>query len=129
LIEQPLPKGKDDALAGFCSPVPLCADESCQTTASLPAVLGKYTHVNVKLDKAGGLTEALQLARAARQAGLGVMVGCMAGSSLAMAPGFVVGQLCEVVDLDGPLLAVADVEHAIRYDGSNMPAPDVALWG
>lgn len=129
LIEQPLAVGKDDALAGFESPVPLCADESCQTVASLPAVVGKYHYINVKLDKTGGLTEALRLARAARAQGLELMVGCMAGSSLSMAPAFIVGQLCSVVDLDGPLLAKADVPDGIRYEGSRMFMPRVSLWG
>jgi len=129
LIEQPLPAGADEALLAFKSPVPLCADESCQTTASLPLVLGKYQFVNIKLDKTGGLTEALALARAAQAAGLKLMVGCMAGSSLAMAPAFIIGQLCEVVDLDGPLLASRDMPHAIRYQGSRMSPPERALWG
>ena len=129
LIEQPLPAGADEALRTFKSPVPLCADESCQTSASLPAVLGKYQFVNIKLDKTGGLTEALALAAAAKGAGLRLMVGCMAGSSLAMAPAFIIGQLCEVVDLDGPLLASGDVPHAIRYHGSCMNPPEPDLWG
>jgi L-Ala-D/L-Glu epimerase len=129
LIEQPLAAGQDDALTHFRSPVPLCADESCQTSASLPALVGKYQYVNIKLDKTGGLTEALRLAHRARESGLKLMVGCMSGSSLSMAPGFVVGQLCDVVDLDGPLLAKADVPGAIRYEGSCMFAPDAGLWG
>jgi L-Ala-D/L-Glu epimerase len=129
LIEQPLPAGTDDALLDFKSAVPLCADESCQTLASLPDVLGKYQYVNIKLDKTGGLTEALDLARAAQAAGLKLMVGCMAGSSLAMAPAFIVGQLCAVVDLDGPLLATRDMADAIRYEGSRMNPPTDRLWG
>ena len=129
LIEQPLPEGADEALRAFSSPVPLCADESCQTTASLASVLGKYQFVNIKLDKTGGLTEALALARDAQRAGLKLMVGCMAGSSLAMAPAFMIGQLCEVVDLDGPLLASRDMPHAIRYQGSFMSPPEPELWG
>lgn len=129
LIEQPLPAGKDRVLADFASPVPLCADETCQTTRSLSEVVGKYQYINIKLDKTGGLTEALQLARSAAQHGLRLMVGCMSGSSLGMAPAFVVGQLCEFVDLDGPLLAKDDVLHAIRYEGSRMSIPEAALWG
>lgn len=129
LIEQPLPMGKDDALADFRSPIPLCADESCQTTDSLPSIQGKYQYVNIKLDKTGGLTEALRLAAAARAAGLQLMVGSMGGSSLSMAPAFVVAQLCEVIDLDGPLWSTADVPNAIRYQGGNMHAPEVTLWG
>jgi L-Ala-D/L-Glu epimerase len=129
LIEQPLPAGHDDFLGAFQSPVPLCADESCQTTASLPALAGKYEHINIKLDKTGGLTEALRLAAAARAASFKLMVGCMAGSSLAMAPAFIVGQLCSIVDLDGPLLASSDMSNSIQYDGSQMGVPQSALWG
>ena len=129
LIEQPLPAGNDEALREFTSEIPLCADESCQTTESLPSLVGKYHYINIKLDKTGGLTEALRLANEARQAGLKLMVGCMAGSSLSMAPAFVVGQLCDVVDLDGPLLMEHDMPHAIRYDGGQMFAPEPGLWG
>ena len=129
LIEQPLPAGKDDALAGFVSPIPICADESCQTTQSLLSLIGKYQYVNIKLDKTGGLTEALQLARAAQAMNFKLMVGCMAGSSLGMAPAFVIGQLCSVTDLDGPLLAASDVPNPIRYEGSRMHVPPVGLWG
>jgi L-alanine-DL-glutamate epimerase-like enolase superfamily enzyme len=129
LIEQPLPAGEDEALARFSSPIPLCADESCQTRTSLPAVAGKYQYVNIKLDKTGGLTEALALAREAQELGFKLMVGCMAGSSLSMAPAFLIGQLCEFVDLDGPLLAKTDMPHPIRYDGGSMHPPDSELWG
>lgn len=129
LIEQPLPAGQDDALTHFQSPVPLCADESCQTSESLPALVGRYQYVNIKLDKAGGLTEGLRLARLAREQGFKLMVGCMAGTSLSMAPGFVVGQLCDLVDLDGPLLLKSDVPNAIRYEGNRMYAPEAPLWG
>jgi L-alanine-DL-glutamate epimerase-like enolase superfamily enzyme len=129
LIEQPLPAGQDGALSGFATAVPLCADESCQTTESLPALQGKYRYVNIKLDKTGGLTEALRLARMARDMGFELMVGCMAGSSLSMAPAFIVGQLCDFVDLDGPLLATADLPNGIRYEGSRMFLPERSLWG
>jgi L-alanine-DL-glutamate epimerase-like enolase superfamily enzyme len=129
LIEQPLPVGKDAVLAGIRSPVPLCADESCQTTESLPSVIGKYQYINIKLDKAGGLTEALRLARAAQAENLKLMAGCMAGSSLAIAPAFIIGQLCSVVDLDFPLLFSSDVPNAIRYEGGRMFAPEESLWG
>jgi L-Ala-D/L-Glu epimerase len=129
LIEQPLPVAADDLLIDFESAVPLCADESCQTAESLEGLERKYRFVNIKLDKTGGLTEALRLAHAAREKGFGLMVGCMAGSSLSMAPAFIVGQVCSVVDLDGPLLASKDVAHPIRYDGSRMFAPEAALWG
>lgn len=129
LIEQPLVIGKDGVLAEFRSSLPLCADESCQTTASLPGLAGKYQYVSIKLDKTGGLTEALRLARLARAQGFKLMVGCMGGSSLSMAPAFIVGQLCDVVDLDAPLLVRSDVPNGIRYDGSWMSAPDERLWG
>lgn len=129
LIEQPLPAGEDGPLLKFKSPVPLCADESCQTSASLPSVLGKYQYVNIKLDKTGGLTEALHLARVAQARQLKLMVGCMAGSSLSMAPAYIVGQLCSFVDLDGPLLAADDVPNAICYEGSRMLPPQAELWG
>jgi L-Ala-D/L-Glu epimerase len=129
LIEQPLPAGQDDVLADFVSPIPLCADESCQTRLSLDVVVGKYQFINIKLDKTGGLTEALALADEARARGLKLMVGCMTGSSLSMAPAFVVGQLCRFVDLDGPLLLAADVRHPILYDGDRMHPPDRWLWG
>jgi L-Ala-D/L-Glu epimerase len=129
LIEQPLPAGQDDILTNVKSPVPLCADESCQTRLSLPSLIGKYQFINIKLDKTGGLTEALALARDARARSLKLMVGCMGGSSLSMAPAFIIGQLCSVVDLDGPLVSAADVPHPIRYEGDRMYAPTPALWG
>jgi L-Ala-D/L-Glu epimerase / N-acetyl-D-glutamate racemase len=129
LIEQPLRVGADDALLSFESPVPICADESCQTAESLAQLAGKYQYVNIKLDKTGGLTEALHLARAAERQGFKLMVGCMAGSSLSMAPAFIVGQICDFVDLDGPLLASADIAHPIRYEGGRMSAPERTLWG
>lgn len=129
LIEQPLPIGKDDALLGYDGPIPLCADESCQSADSLPGLVGKYRFANIKLDKAGGLTEALRMAALARELKLDLMVGCMGGSSLAMAPGFVVGQLCSYVDLDGPLLSATDVANPIEYRGSLMLPPEPKLWG
>lgn len=129
LIEQPLPAGKDDALSGYKPPVPLCADESCQTAESLPELVGKYQYVNIKLDKTGGLTEALRLAREAGRQNFKLMVGCMAGSSLSMAPAFIVAQLCEFADLDGPLLSSCDITPSIHYDGGRMYPPERALWG
>jgi L-Ala-D/L-Glu epimerase len=129
LIEQPLPVGKDDALTGFNSPIPLCADESCQTSESLSALRGKYEYVNIKLDKTGGLTEALRLTRLAQEQGYKLMVGCMGGSSLAMAPAFIIAQLCDFADLDGPLLAKSDIDNGISYEGSQMQIPDQRLWG
>ncbi|MEE8271471.1 MAG: N-acetyl-D-Glu racemase DgcA [Alphaproteobacteria bacterium] len=129
VIEQPLPAGDDGALAGFACPVPLCADESCHDTASLAGLAGKYTMVNIKLDKAGGLTEALRLRGAARAAGLAVMVGCMLGTSLAMAPAVLVGQGADLVDLDGPLLLARDRDPGLAIDGVRIQPPDPALWG
>jgi len=129
LVEQPLPVGKDGALSSYRSPVPLCADESCQTADSLADLVGKYKYVNIKLDKTGGLTEALRLVHEAKQRDMKLMVGCMAGSSLSMAPAFIVGQFCEFVDLDGPLLSAYDIDHPIRYDGGRMHPPERALWG
>jgi L-alanine-DL-glutamate epimerase-like enolase superfamily enzyme len=129
LVEQPLKAGQDQALEGYDSPVRLCADESLHTRAELEACARRYACVNVKLDKTGGLTEALALARDARGLGMQVMVGCMAGTSLAMAPGMVVGQLAEFVDLDGPLLHAEDRDHGIEYDRGLMQLPSAALWG
>jgi L-alanine-DL-glutamate epimerase-like enolase superfamily enzyme len=129
MVEQPLPAGDDAALADMPRPLRVCADESCHDRASLPALAGRYDTVNIKLDKTGGLTEALALRDAARAAGFGVMVGCMVGSSLAMAPAVLVAQGAEVVDLDGPLLLARDRDHPLRYDhrGVHPPAPE--LWG
>lgn len=129
LIEQPLPAGNDRGLLGHQSAVPLCADESCQTTDSLADLAGKYQYINIKLDKTGGLTEALRLAHEALRRGFRLMVGCMAGSSLSMAPALIVAQLCDFADLDGPLLAVGDISPAIRYEGHWMHPPDKELWG
>jgi L-alanine-DL-glutamate epimerase-like enolase superfamily enzyme len=129
LIEQPLPASDDGALAGIASAVPLCADESCHDRASLPGLVGRYTHINLKLDKTGGLTEAIQLARTARSLGLGIMVGCMVGTSLAMAPAALLGGAADFVDLDGPLLLARDRVPGIAYDGSLMQPPPPALWG
>jgi L-alanine-DL-glutamate epimerase-like enolase superfamily enzyme len=129
LVEQPLTAGQDAALAGLARPVPICADESCHDRASLPALAGLYDMVNVKLDKTGGLTEALATAAAARAMGMGVMVGCMVGTSLAMAPAVLVAQGAAVADLDGPLLLSQDRAHPLRYDSAGVHPPDAALWG
>ena len=129
LVEQPLTAAEDDALRGIERPIPVCADESCHDRASLAAMAGKYDLINIKLDKTGGLTEALALRSAAEAAGLGVMVGCMIGSSLAMAPAMLVAQGVQVVDLDAPLLLAADREIALRYEGSTVYPPESALWG
>ena len=129
LIEQPLPAGDDNALEGIARPVPVCADESCHDRASLPALAGRYDAVNIKLDKTGGLTEALALAEAARAQGFAVMVGCMLGTSLAMAPALLLADRADFLDLDGPLLLARDREPGLRYEGSVVhPAPP-ALWG
>ncbi len=129
MIEQPLPAGDDAALAGRPRPVTLCADESCHDRKSLPALAGRYDMVNIKLDKTGGLTEALALKAAAEAAGLEIMVGCMLATSLAMAPALLVAQGAQVVDLDGPLLLERDRDDAIAFDGSLMHPPPAVLWG
>ncbi|MGB0904348.1 MAG: N-acetyl-D-Glu racemase DgcA, partial [Mangrovicoccus sp.] len=129
LVEQPLPARADDALADLPRPVPICADESCHDRASLPKLKGKYDVINIKLDKTGGLTEALALRDAALAEGYEIMVGCMVGSSLAMAPGVLVGQGARVVDLDGPLLLSEDRDQPLLFDerGVHPSGPD--LWG
>jgi L-alanine-DL-glutamate epimerase-like enolase superfamily enzyme len=129
LIEQPLPEGRDDALAGIKRPIPVCADESVHDRASLDALAGKYDAVNIKLDKAGGLTEALALAAEAEQRGFAIMVGCMVATSLAMAPAMLVAQRARLVDLDGPLLLASDRSDGLRYEGSVIYPPEPALWG
>lgn len=129
LIEQPLPAGDDAALADLDRPVPVCADESCHDTASLDAIRGRYDVVNIKLDKTGGLTEALRLKAAAEAQGYAIMVGCMVGTSLAMAPAALVAQGALIADLDGPLLLAQDRPQGLRFDGSLVHPPDAALWG
>jgi len=129
MIEQPLRRGADAELEGYRSPVPLCADESCLHLGELEQAARRYQMINIKLDKTGGLTHALELARAARGRGMGVMVGCMAGSSLAMAPTFVVGCLCDLVDIDGPLLQKTDRIPAIEYDGGRVAVFGPDVWG
>ncbi|SMY06794.1 L-Ala-D/L-Glu epimerase [Flavimaricola marinus] len=129
LVEQPLPAGEDAALDGLARPVPLCADESCHDRASLVALQGRYDVVNIKLDKTGGLTEALALKAEAQAMGFGVMVGCMVGSSLAMAPAVLVAQGVAVTDLDGPLLLAQDRAHPLRFDEAGVHPSDAALWG
>jgi len=129
LIEQPLPEGRDAALARMKRPIPVCADESVHARASLDALSGKYDAVNIKLDKAGGLTEALALAAEAEHRGFVLMVGCMVATSLAMAPALLVAQRARVVDLDGPLLLAKDREYGLHYDGSLVHPAEPALWG
>ena len=129
LVEQPLPAGKDAALIGMERPVPVCADESCHDRASLAGLKGKYDVVNIKLDKTGGLTEALALREAALAQGYQVMVGCVVGSSLAMAPATLVAQGALVSDLDGPLLLAEDRDNALTFDAAGVHPPGPELWG
>jgi L-alanine-DL-glutamate epimerase-like enolase superfamily enzyme len=129
LVEQPLPAGEDEALIGMERPVPVCADESAHDCASLPKLKGKYDVVNIKLDKTGGLTEALKLRDAALAEGYQVMVGCMVGSSLAMAPATLVAQGALVTDLDGPLLLAEDRPEPLTFDAEGVHPPRPALWG
>nr|WP_217354075.1 N-acetyl-D-Glu racemase DgcA [Ruegeria arenilitoris] len=129
LVEQPLPAGEDDALIGMDRPVPVCADESCHDRSSLPAMKGKYDVVNIKLDKTGGLTEALALREQALAEGYKVMVGCMVGSSLAMAPATLLAQGAMVTDLDGPLLLAEDRDNPLNFDDAGVHPPLAALWG
>ncbi|MEM6589448.1 MAG: N-acetyl-D-Glu racemase DgcA [Pseudomonadota bacterium] len=129
LVEQPVPAGEDDALMGMERPLPVCADESCHDRASLPKLKGKYDVVNIKLDKTGGLTEALALRDAARAEGYDVMVGCMIGSSLAMAPATLVAQGAAVTDLDGPLLLGEDRKIPLQFDDAGVHPPAAELWG
>lgn len=129
LVEQPLPAEDDDALLGMERPVPVCADESCHDRASLDGLKGKYDVINIKLDKTGGLTEALALRTAALEQGFDVMVGCMVGSSLAMAPATLVAQGARVVDLDGPLLLAEDRPEPLIFDDKGVHPPTAALWG
>ena len=129
LIEQPLPADNDAALAEIQRPVPICADESVHDRASLHRLAGRYDAVNIKLDKTGGLTEALAMAEEASRLGFGIMTGCMVATSLAMAPAMLVAQRARVVDLDGPLLLAKDRPDGLRYDGSLVYPPLAALWG
>ncbi|MHA1600071.1 MAG: N-acetyl-D-Glu racemase DgcA [Alphaproteobacteria bacterium] len=129
MIEQPLPADEDAALAGMRRPIPVCADESCHDTASLAHIKGRYDVINIKLEKTGGLTEALRLKEAAQAQGYAIMVGCMIGTSLAMAPAVLVAQGAKVVDLDAPLLLARDRPEGLRYDGSLVYPPEPALWG
>jgi L-Ala-D/L-Glu epimerase len=129
LIEQPLPAGADADLAHVQSPIPLAADESLQSRAELGSVLGRYRFINLKLDKCGGLTEGLALIHAARQRGLGLMTGCMLSTSLGIAPAFVAAMQGTFADLDGPLLLARDRDHGLRFHGSDVDPPEVALWG
>ena len=129
LVEQPLPAGEDDLLAEIARPLPVCADESCHDRTTLEALKGKYDMVNIKLDKTGGLTEALALRDAAVEQGFQVMVGCMVGTSLAMAPAILVAQGAAIVDLDGPLLLAEDRDHALHHDADGLHPSSPELWG
>jgi len=129
MIEQPVPAGNDAELVNYKSSVPLCADEACHTSDDLAELTGKYQMVNIKLDKTGGLTEALKLATAARDAGFSIMVGCMVGTSLAMAPGVLLGGVAEFVDLDGPLLLKKDRANGLLFDAGKVHPPENTLWG
>jgi len=129
MIEQPLPPAEDHQLAGVSIPIPIFADESCHLAADVARLRPLYQGVNIKLDKTGGLTEALALARAARAAGMGVMVGCMSGTSLSMAPAYVIGALSDWVDLDGPLQLQSDRSPAMRYEGGCLSRFETGLWG
>ncbi len=130
MIEQPLRRGEDSDLLGYRSPVPIGADESCLHTGEFAYAAERYDVINIKLDKTGGLTEALKLARMARDASCDLMVGNMTGTSLGMAPSYVIGQLCRFVDVDGPLLLAKDVDHPLIYPGDGtVKLPEPALWG
>jgi L-alanine-DL-glutamate epimerase-like enolase superfamily enzyme len=129
MIEQPLPADADGDLAGYDCPVLLCADESCHTSDDLSALQGLFGMVNIKLDKTGGLTEALNLARSAQAAGFKIMIGCMVGTSLAMAPAMMLASFAEFVDLDGPLILKDDREPGLVFDRGTVAPPVPALWG
>lgn len=129
LVEQPLPAGRDEALARIKRPMAVCADESVHDRASLEGLRERYDAVNIKLDKTGGLTEALALADAARALGFEIMIGCMVATSLAMAPAMLLARQARFVDLDGPLLLARDRDGGLRYDGSLIYPPEAALWG
>jgi L-alanine-DL-glutamate epimerase-like enolase superfamily enzyme len=129
LVEQPLPRGQEAALDGLRSPIPLAADESCTDSASLTELAGRYQYITIKLDKCGGLTEAFAMADSALRLGLGLMVGNMCGTSLAMAPAFLLAQRCTYVDLDGPLLQQLDRATPLHYRDGVVEPPDAALWG
>ncbi|MEP1447270.1 MAG: N-acetyl-D-Glu racemase DgcA [Paraglaciecola sp.] len=129
MIEQPLPRNQDAVLQTYSSPLPLCADESCQHIEELPEALSMYDMINIKLDKTGGLTHALEMAKVVRNAGKRLMVGSMAGTSLGMAPAFMIGTLCDLVDIDGPLLLSQDHPNGLLFNGANVSPFSPALWG
>ena len=129
LIEQPFPADADEVLLTLDHPVPVCADESCHTGDDLARLTSRYEVINVKLDKTGGLTEALHLCQQARKAGFRLLIGCMVGTSLGMAPARLLASIADYVDLDGPLLLARDREHAISYQNGRIGVPPLELWG
>jgi L-Ala-D/L-Glu epimerase len=129
LVEQPLPAGEDEMLAQIRRPINVCADESVHGLASLASLRDRYDAVNIKLDKTGGLTEALALADAAQALGFDIMIGCMVATSLSMAPAMLLTPQARFVDLDGPLLLARDRDHGLHYDETHVYPPDAALWG
>ena len=128
LIEQPFPIGQEALMDGLPRPIPMAADESFLTAADLPGLVGRFDLASIKLDKSGGFTEALAIARQARGLGLGLMVGCMTTSSLGMAPAYLIGQLCDVCDIDGPLYLERDQQPALQYDRGSVTMPP-GVWG
>src|SRR5207244_4899555 len=129
LVEQPFPADADEVLESLDHPVPVCADESCHTTVDLPRLKNRYEVINVKLDKTGGLTEALRLCQRARETGFKLLIGCMVGTSLSMAPARLLASAAEWVDLDGPLLLAQDREHELAYANGRIGLPSSHLWG
>ena len=129
LIEQPLPEKNDDPIADYTGRIPICADESCHTTHGLDELKQKYQFINIKLDKTGGLTEAIKLKKSAEELGIGIFVGCMVGTSLSMAPALLLAQNAKYIDLDGPLLLAEDRSPGLQYDGSSIHPPSQDLWG
>jgi L-alanine-DL-glutamate epimerase-like enolase superfamily enzyme len=129
LIEQPFPADADDALETLDHPVPICADESCHTTADLPRLVNRYDAINVKLDKTGGLTEALLLTERAREQKFKILIGCMVCTSLGIAPARLLAQATDFVDLDGPLLLAGDRHHGLSYQAGKIGIPSRDLWG
>ena len=129
MIEQPVPRGQDQVLEGYEPPLPLCADESCVHGGELAEAAKYYQMINIKLDKSGGLTHGLEIARAAKERGLGLMVGSMGGTSISMAPSFVVGLLCDFHDPDGPLLHKHDRPHGLVFRVGLVEPPESELWG
>jgi L-alanine-DL-glutamate epimerase-like enolase superfamily enzyme len=129
LVEQPFPANADDVLESLDHPVPVCADESCHTCADLPRLKNRYEVINVKLDKTGGLTEALRLCESARQSGFKLLIGCMVCTSLGIAPARLLANVAEWIDLDGPLLLARDRDHGLAYENGRIGLPSRQLWG